>query len=85
MNVVVEEKAATAAPIWFDPKSGELHAVIAGIDRAIPPGSIADDDFESSSPVAGFSLGAGGAAMVCRYTDGTETLLLADMWLPGGF
>jgi hypothetical protein len=52
MNVVFEDKAATADSVWFDPKSGELHAVIAGIDRAIPLGSIANDDFESSTPVA---------------------------------
>ena len=85
MNVVFEDKAAAADYVWFDPKSGELHAVIAGIDRAIPLGSIPDDDFESSAPVAAFSLGAEGAVIVCRHTDGAETWLPADMWLPGGF
>jgi hypothetical protein len=85
MNVAFETKSVTVQNVWFDPRSGHLHAVISGIDYSLPLAQIPDADFESGAPVVGFATGCGGSVIVCRHQDGAETWLPADMWLPGGF
>ena len=85
MNVVFETESPVIGRVWFDPRKGEIHAEISGMDHAIALGKIPDEDFESSSPITAFEIGCGGAVVVCRHHDGKETWLPADMWLPGGF
>jgi len=85
MNVAFEAEPVTAQQVWFDPRTGDLHALISGIDHALQLASIPDDDFESSTPVVGFKIGCGGSVVVCSHKDGQETWLPVDMWLPGGF
>ena len=85
MNVAFETDSVTVQNVWFDPRAGQLHAVISGIDYELPLDRIPDEDFESPAPVVGFAAGCGGAVVVCRHQDGAETWLPADMWLPGGF
>ena len=65
MNVAFEAEPLTAQQVWFDPRTGDLHALISGIDHALRLASIPDDDFESSAPVVGFNIGCGGAGVVC--------------------
>jgi len=85
MIVAFEPNSPVIGHVWFDPGSSLLHVEIAGIDRSVPLNQIPEDDFESSAPIVGFSLGCDGAVVVCRHQDGQETWLPADMWLPGGF
>ena len=68
--------------VSFDPRSNEIHALIAGIEFAFPLSEIPEEDFESASPIVGFAIGCGGAVVVCKHRDGSETWLPADMWLP---
>jgi hypothetical protein len=74
-NPVVEQVA-------FDPRSNEIHALIAGIEFAFPLSEIPEEDFESASPIVGFAIGCEGTVVVCKHRDGSETWLPADMWLP---
>ena len=81
MNVVFESRPVVEQ-VSFDPRSNEIHALIAGIEHAFPLSAIPEDDFESSSPIIGFAIGCEGAVVVCKHRDGSETWLPADMWLP---
>ena len=85
MNVVFETDSVVVSRVWFDPRDGEIHAEIAGMDHSIPLGKIPDEDFESPSPIIAFQTGCEGAVVVCKHRGGKETWLPADMWLPGGF
>lgn len=85
MNVAFETESVAIGRVWFDPRDGNIHAEIAGIDYSIPLGNIPDEDFESESPIVAFQTGCEGTVVVCRHRDGKETWLPADMWLPGGF
>jgi hypothetical protein len=66
----------------FDPRSNEIHALIAGIEFAVPLSEIPEEDFESASPIIGFAIRCEGAVVVCKHRDGSETWVPADMWLP---
>ena len=68
--------------VSFDPRSNEIHALIAGIEFAFPLSNIPEEDFESASPIIGFAIGCEGTVVVCKHRDGSETWLPADMWLP---
>lgn len=81
MNVVFESNPVVEQ-VSFDPRSNEIHALIAGIEFAFPLSQIPEEDFESASPIIGFSIGCEGAVVVCKHRDGSETWLPADMWLP---
>jgi len=81
MNVVFES-SPVVEQVSFEPRSNEIHAVIAGIEFAFPLSQIPEEDFESASPIIGFSIGCEGAVVVCKHRDGSETWLPADMWLP---
>ena len=81
MNVVFES-SPVVEQVSFDPRSNEIHAVIAGIEFAFPLSQIPEEDFESASPITGFSIGCEGAVVVCKHRDGSETWLPADMWQP---
>ena len=81
MNVVFES-SPVVEQVSFDPRSNELHALIAGIEFAFPLSEIPEEDFESASPIVGFAIGCEGAVVVCKHRDGSETWLPADMWLP---
>ena len=81
MNVVFES-SPVVEQVSFDPRSNEIHALIAGIEFAFPLSQIPEEDFESASPIIGFSIGCEGAVVVCKHRDGLETWLPADMWLP---
>jgi len=81
MNVVFES-SPVVEQVSFDPRSNEIHALIAGIEFAFPLSQIPEEDFESASPIIGFSIGCEGAVVVCKHRDGSETWLPADMWLP---
>jgi len=81
MNVVFES-SPVVEQVSFDPRSNEIHALIAGIEFAFPLSNIPEEDFESTSPIIGFAIGCEGAVVVCKHRDGSETWLPADMWLP---
>jgi hypothetical protein len=81
MNVVFES-SSVVEQVAFDPRSNEIHALIAGIEFAFPLSEIPEEDFESASPIIGFAIGCEGAVVVCKHRDGSETWLPADMWLP---
>ena len=81
MNVVFESNPVVEQ-VSFDPRSNEIHALIAGIEFAFPLSEIPEEDFESASPIVGFAIGCEGAVVVCKHRDGSETWLPADMWLP---
>ena len=81
MNVVFES-SPVVEQVSFDPRSNEIHALIAGIEFAFPLSEIPEEDFESASPIVGFAIGCDGAVVVCKHRDGSETWLPADMWLP---
>jgi hypothetical protein len=81
MNVVFES-SPVVEQVSFDPRSNEIHALIAGIEFAFPLSEIPEEDFESASPIIGFAIGCEGAVVVCKHRDGSETWLPADMWLP---
>lgn len=85
MNVVFETDFVAVRHVWFNPRDGEIHAEIAGMDLSIPLAKIPDGDFESAAPIIAFQTACEGTAVVCKHQDGTETWLPADMWLPGGF
>jgi hypothetical protein len=81
MNVVFES-SPVVEQVSFDPRSNEIHALIAGIEFAFPLSNIPEEDFESASPIIGFAIGCEGTVVVCNHRDGSETWLPADMWLP---
>jgi hypothetical protein len=81
MNVVFES-SSVVEQVLFDPRSNEIHALIAGIEFAFSLSEIPEEDFESASPIIGFAIGCEGAVVVCKHRDGSETWLPADMWLP---
>jgi hypothetical protein len=81
MNVVFES-SPVVEQVSFDPRSNEIHTLIAGIEFAFPLSEIPEEDFESASPIVGFAIGCEGAVVVCKHKDGSETWLPADMWLP---
>ena len=81
MNVFFES-SPVVEQVSFDPRSNEIHALIAGIEFAFPLSNIPEEDFESTSPIIGFAIGCEGAVVVCKHRDGSETWLPADMWLP---
>ena len=80
MNVVFES-SPVVEQVSFDPRSNEIHTLIAGIEFAFPLSGIPEEDFESASPIVGFSIGCEGVVIVCKHRDGAETWLPADMWL----
>jgi hypothetical protein len=81
MNVVFES-SPVVEQVSFDPRSNEIHTLIAGIEFTFPLSEIPEEDFESASPIVGFAIGCEGAVVVCKHRDGSETWLPADMWLP---
>ena len=81
MNVVFES-SPVVEQVSFDPRSNEIHTLIAGIEFAFPLSEIPEEDFESASPIVGFAIGCEGAVVICKHRDGSETWLPADMWLP---
>ena len=81
MNVVFES-SPVVEQVSFDPRSNEIHTLIAGIEFAFPLSEIPEEDFESASPIVGFAIGCEGAIVICKHRDGSETWLPADMWLP---
>lgn len=85
MNAVVDLATVTATGVWFDPRLGTLSVKIDGVVASIEFAKIPKVDFESATPVSDFSLGCRGTVIVCRHSDGAETWLPVEMWLPGGF
>jgi hypothetical protein len=81
MNVVFES-SPVVEQVSFDPRSNEIHTLIAGIEFTFSLSEIPEEDFESASPIVGFAIGCEGAIVVCKHRDGSETWLPADMWLP---
>jgi hypothetical protein len=85
MNVDFSAADLVAEKVWYDASTGRLCLSAGGYQNGIPLALIPDRDFESAAPIAGFSLGQGGAVVVCQHKDGAETWLPVDMWLPDGF
>jgi hypothetical protein len=71
--------------VWYDASTKKLFVQARDFVNGIAFDTIAEEDFESQSPVVSFSLGHQGATVICHHKDGQETWLPADMWLPGGF
>jgi hypothetical protein len=59
MNVVFES-SPVVEQVSFDPRSNEIHTLIAGIEFAFPLSEIPEEDFESASPIVGFAIGCEG-------------------------
>lgn len=74
-----------AERVWYDASTKKLFVQAKDFVNGIEFALIAEDDFESRSPVISFSIGHQGATIICRHRDGQETWLPSDMWLPGGF
>jgi hypothetical protein len=85
MNVDISIDELRAERVWYDVSAKKLFVQAKGFVNAIEFGSIAEDDFESASPVISFSIGHKGATVICHHKDGKETWLPVDMWLPDGF
>ena len=79
---MVFESSPVVEQVSFDPRSNEIHTLIAGIEFTFPLSEIPEEDFESATPIVGFAIGCEGAIVVCKHRDGSETWLPADMWLP---
>ena len=85
MNVDISIDQLRAERVWYDASTKKLFVQARDFVNAIEFSLIPEDDFESSSPVASFSIGNQGATVICHHRDGQETWLPADMWLPDGF
>ena len=85
MNVDFSAADLVAEKVWYDASTGRLCLSSAGYQNGILLAQIPDADFESTTPVARFSLGQNGAVVVCHHKDGAETWLPVDLWLPEGF
>ena len=62
MNVVFEP-SPVVEQVSFDPRSNEIHTLIAGIEFAFPLSEIPEEDFESASPIVGFAIGCEGPSL----------------------
>jgi hypothetical protein len=71
--------------VCFNPRDGEIHAEISGMDLSISLAVIPDGDFESTAPMIAFETACDATVVVCKHQAGNETWLPADMWLPGDF
>jgi hypothetical protein len=85
MNVDISLIEPVATRVWFEVRSSLLSVEIDGVVTSIDFRLIAEEDFESSTPVVKFEIGCEGTVVVCHHRDGVETWLPVDMWLPGGF
>lgn len=85
LTIASNKKNERASRVWYDTATGLLYVLFDSIARAIALDRIPPSDFESQSDIERFSLGRKGAVVVCHHTDGEETWLPVDMWLPGGF
>jgi hypothetical protein len=85
MNVDISIDELRAQRVWYDASARKLFIQAKDFVNGIEFERIADEDFESKTPVVSFSLRHKGATVVCRHKDGKETWLPVDMWLPGGF
>jgi len=85
MDVDISATDLVADEVWYDAAPGRLCLSAGDYQNGIVFSEIPDDDFESRTPIAGFSIGQSGSVVVCRHRDGAETWLPVDMWLPGGF
>ena len=85
MNVDFNTDSVRIGRVWFDPRAGDIHVEICGMDHSLRLAEIPNEDFESDTPIIAFQTGGEGSVVVCLHRDGQETWLPADMWLPGGF
>lgn len=85
MKVDFSIEINVADKVWFDASCGKLFIQARDYVNGIKFSEIADEDFESNSPVTSFSLGYSGSMVICHHKDGEETWLPVDMWEPGGF
>jgi hypothetical protein len=74
MNVVISIDASHGAErAWFNALDNMIWVQFRDFVNALPLSAITDDDFESSSPVVGFSIGQSGSVVICHHQDGLET------------
>jgi hypothetical protein len=85
MNVDISIEELRAERVWYDASTKKLFVQAKDFVNGIEFSSIAEDDFESASPVISFSIGHQGATVICHHKDGKATWLPTDMWLPDGF
>lgn len=85
MNVDFSTANLVAEKVWYDASTGRLCLSAAGYQNGILLAKIPDADFDSTAPIARFSLGQNGAVVVCHHKDGAESWLPVDLWLPEGF
>jgi hypothetical protein len=85
MNVDISIDELRAERVWYDASTKKLFVQAKDYVNGVEFEAIAEDDFESKSPVVSFSLGNKGATVICHHKDGKETWLPTDMWLPDGF
>ena len=85
MNVDISIDELRAERVWYDATTKKLFVQAKDFVNGLDFNSIAEEDFESKTPVVSFSLGHHGAVIICHHKDGNETWLPADMWLPAGF
>ena len=85
MNVDFSAANLAAEKVWYDASTGRLCVSAGDYQNGVSLDRIPDVDFESTAPIARFSLGQNGAVVVCHHKDGAETWLPVDMWMPEGF
>ncbi|HZL13136.1 MAG TPA: hypothetical protein VFC85_03235 [Verrucomicrobiae bacterium] len=85
MNVDISIEELCVERVWDDASTKKLFVQSKDFVNGIEFAAIAEDDFESHSPVISFSIGHRGATVICHHKDGKETWLPADLWLPDGF
>lgn len=85
MNVDFSAANLVAEKVWYDASTGRLCLSATGYQNGIVLAQIPDTDFDSSAPIAQFSLGQNGSVVVCHHKDGAESWLPVDLWLPDGF
>ncbi|HEY5298389.1 MAG TPA: hypothetical protein VIK59_10735 [Verrucomicrobiae bacterium] len=85
MSVDISIEELCVERVWYDASTKKLFVQSKDFVNGIEFAAIAEDDFESRSPVTSFSVGHKGATVICHHKDGKETWLPADMWLSDGF
>jgi len=85
MNVDFSGVKLMPERVWYDVSSGRLYLSAGDYQNSIDFFSVPNSDFESAASVSHFSIGQSQSVVICHHSDGAETWLPVDMWLPGGF
>ena len=85
MNVDFSGVELRPERVWYDAAAGRLCISAGDYHNSIDFFAIPDVDFESAASVSHFSIAQNQTVVICHHSDGAETWLPLDLWLPGGF